>query len=173
MIYRTTEPAVEPVTLSEAKAHLRIDLADDDALVAAIISAARDAVERYCIFASADFVETFDSVNGSIIQLSHPDISSVTSVAYTDGADSEQTVSTGITLDAIFSRVTLSSAITGARAKVLFSAGPDVLPPSIRQAILLTITDMYENRGSQQWQALYVNRAAESLMHSYRVSLGV
>ena len=37
----------EPVTLVEAKLHLRVDLSDDDALITAMISAAREMVERY------------------------------------------------------------------------------------------------------------------------------
>lgn len=39
-INRTTEPATEPVTLEEAKAHLRIvDCTDDDALIGTAIAA--------------------------------------------------------------------------------------------------------------------------------------
>jgi uncharacterized phiE125 gp8 family phage protein len=37
----------EPVTLAEAKLHLRVDLSNDDALITAMISAAREMVERY------------------------------------------------------------------------------------------------------------------------------
>jgi uncharacterized phiE125 gp8 family phage protein len=36
-----TPPALEPVTLSEARLHLRVDTADDDPLIDALISAAR------------------------------------------------------------------------------------------------------------------------------------
>ena len=39
---RQTPPAVEPVTLSEAKAHLRVDSTDDDAYIATLITAARE-----------------------------------------------------------------------------------------------------------------------------------
>ena len=46
-LVRATEPAVEPVTLAEAKAHLRVDVSDDDTLIAAIIKAAREFCEEY------------------------------------------------------------------------------------------------------------------------------
>jgi hypothetical protein len=40
-----TPPASEPVTLAEAKAHLRLEIGDDDALVAGLVTAARQHVE--------------------------------------------------------------------------------------------------------------------------------
>ena len=39
------EPAVEPLTLAEAKLHLRVDIPDDDALIAAIITSVRQYAE--------------------------------------------------------------------------------------------------------------------------------
>jgi uncharacterized phiE125 gp8 family phage protein len=44
---RQTAPAVEPVTLSEAKAHLRVDTSDDDTYIGTLITAAREWVEQY------------------------------------------------------------------------------------------------------------------------------
>lgn len=41
-----TEPAVEPLTLVEAKAFLRVDGSDEDALISAMIKSARQAVEK-------------------------------------------------------------------------------------------------------------------------------
>lgn len=44
---RQTPPAVEPVTLAEAKAHLRVDTSDDDTYIGTLITAAREWVESY------------------------------------------------------------------------------------------------------------------------------
>lgn len=42
-----TAPAVEPVSTSDMKLHLRVDHSTDDSLIAALITGARDYVERH------------------------------------------------------------------------------------------------------------------------------
>jgi uncharacterized phiE125 gp8 family phage protein len=44
---RQTPPAVEPVTVAEAKAHLRVDTSDDDTYIGTLVTAAREWVESY------------------------------------------------------------------------------------------------------------------------------
>ncbi len=41
-------PTLEPVTLAEAKQHLRVDTSTDDAYIASLITAAREWCEGYC-----------------------------------------------------------------------------------------------------------------------------
>ena len=43
---QTTPPSAEPLTLAEVKAHLRLDGSDEDALLASLISTAREHLER-------------------------------------------------------------------------------------------------------------------------------
>src|SRR5690606_23947827 len=44
---RTTDPASEPLTLEEAKAHLKVEVAADDAYITALITAARMTLEEW------------------------------------------------------------------------------------------------------------------------------
>ena len=45
-IVLTAAPAQEPVSLADAKAHMRVDVTDDDALIARLITGARCELER-------------------------------------------------------------------------------------------------------------------------------
>ena len=103
-----TAPAAEPVSLAEAKAHLRIDSADDDSLIGALITAAREAAEAHTrrALVSQTWRLTLDRFpaaplpwwdgvrqaadtpgDGGVIELPRPPLVSVTSVTVYDDAD--------------------------------------------------------------------------------------
>lgn len=58
-----THPGIEPVTLSEAKAHARVDTDTDDTYIGSLITAAREWCEAYCdeTFVITQYRMTLDS----------------------------------------------------------------------------------------------------------------
>lgn len=67
-LVRATEPASNPVTLAEAKLHLRIDNTDDDALIGNLITAATRWAEDYTdrTFCTTQWAMRLDSFYGPV-----------------------------------------------------------------------------------------------------------
>jgi len=104
-----TPPAAEPITLSEAKAHARIDASADDALLTPLITAARQWAEKYTNrafitqtfrlsvdqFSAAAHLECDGPCAGPIagakarafLRLPRPPLQSIASVQYFDDND--------------------------------------------------------------------------------------
>src|SRR5690349_19268567 len=47
-LVQTSAPTAEPLSLAQAKLHLRVDITDDDVLIGACITAARQLIEDWC-----------------------------------------------------------------------------------------------------------------------------
>lgn len=90
---KLTDATVEPVTLSEAKAHLRVTVSSEDALIAALITAARTTCEERLrrTLLQTDWQLTLDAFPCAI-PLRMPRVISVTSVQYVDSAGAPQTL---------------------------------------------------------------------------------
>jgi len=91
-----TAPATEPVTLSEAKSHLREDQSDEDTLITSLIVAARQMAEtitrRALITQTWEiYLDTFPTERE--IVLPFPPIQSITSITYLDSNGATQTLS--------------------------------------------------------------------------------
>ncbi|MBE3118845.1 MAG: phage head-tail connector protein [Candidatus Atribacteria bacterium] len=163
----SAQPSTEPVSLSEAKAHLRVDIADDDTLISSLITAARQILEVQAQrqFVTATWVMTLDKfpLLCKEIRLLRPPIASVTSIYYLNSAG------TSTLLAAADYRVDSASEpgrITPAYGKtwpiaypvtnavtVTYSAGygaASAVPKAITQAILLLVGHWYENREAVQ-----------------------
>ena len=88
-----TGPTTEPLTLTEAKAHLRVTTTDDDTYIAALIVAAREAAEQRtgrALFTQT-WLRTLDSFPDAIVLRRSP-IQSVSFVKYVDTAGTLQTL---------------------------------------------------------------------------------
>lgn len=159
-----TAPAIEPVTIAEAKAQCRIDIADDDILLSGYITAAR----QYCELASrrAFVAATYDLyLNdwpvGDVIRLPRPPLLSVTGVYYTDEDGTEATFAASnyivdtadepgqvaLKSGASWPAVTLQ-AVNGVRVRYVAGYGTSAtaVPQQYQQAILLLVGHWYENR---------------------------
>lgn len=90
----TTAPAAEPVSLAEAKAHLRLDASDEDTLVTALIVAARRQAEARTgrVFITQRWKLTADSFPEDSFDLPNPPLSSVVSLTYLDADGARQTL---------------------------------------------------------------------------------
>ena len=71
-----TQPVVEPVSVADAKAHLRIDHNSDDSYVAALVSAAREYCEVYMdeTLVDTQYVMRLDAFP-AVIELPRPPMS--------------------------------------------------------------------------------------------------
>lgn len=91
-----TEPAAEPVSTAEAKAHLRVSISDDDTYIGALITAARRMVEaqtnRALITQVWDYYLDRWPV-GDSFPLPFAPLQTVTGVYYTDTDDTTATMS--------------------------------------------------------------------------------
>lgn len=109
-----TEPPVEPISIDEAKAHLRINFTDDDAYIAALIVSARliteERTNRSFITQTWEYVlDNFP--NSNIIKLRKPKLQSVSSIKYKDVSNTEYTMDTSdyiVDTDSIPGRIILN-----------------------------------------------------------------
>lgn len=156
-------PSSEPVTLTEAKLHLRVDTTADDTLIAGLITAARITAEN--ISWRALVTQTWELILDAfpwkrLIVLPRPPLQKVVSITYKIAAGTEQTFAAAnyvVDTDSDPGRLALASTASwpgdelyplGA-VKVQFDAGygdADDVPQIYKQAILLLVGHYYENR---------------------------
>lgn len=88
-----TPPAELAVPLADVKAHLRVEISDDDALITRLIQACTRAVERRAgrALVTQTLEASFDAFPAGALCLPRPPLQSVTSVVYDDTDHAEQT----------------------------------------------------------------------------------
>ena len=157
----TSAPSVEPVTSTEAKLHLRVDHTTDDTLIAILIQAARETVEQHTnrsLITQTRTIKMDRFPFSDTISLPNAPLSSVTSVKYYDTSEVQQTLSNTlywvdstsnipriIIKDSWPSIYDMPNAVEIVYITGYGAAGSNV-PQPLKQAMLLIIGHLYENR---------------------------
>jgi uncharacterized phiE125 gp8 family phage protein len=178
----TSPPAEEPVTLLDAKAQLKLDSTDDDALVTSLITAARARAEWHTgrAFVTQGWSLWLDAwPSAGIVEIPLPPLVSVSYVKTCDRDDAATIVATSayrIDTASAPGRLALRSAPPFAAnlrrlnaIEIAFTAGyggASAAPQPIKQAILCILADLYEHRGDDD---AIVGARAAALLAPYRI----
>ena len=160
-----TPPAAEPVSLAEAKLHLRVDGDAEDSLIALQISAVREQVEleaRRSLMTQTLAVRLAEWPLYDRLALPQPPLQSVTHIKYTDEDGTLFTMSASdyvVYPDPEPGHIVLKSStnwpsvdlMPGESIVITYVAGygaATAVPARYKQAILLLLGHWYENRES-------------------------
>ncbi|WP_162409387.1 head-tail connector protein [Acuticoccus sediminis] len=158
-----TPPATQPVTLDEAKAHLRVAYDDDDIYITDLITTATARLDgAYGLLGRCLITQTWRTTmpvpSTAAIVLPLGPHQSVDAITYLDDARNTVTIDPesyvvdylGSTHPAVLTRV--DGAPWPRTVSITFTAGygdiPDNVPFPLRSAILLHVAHLFENRES-------------------------
>lgn len=160
-----TPPALEPVTLAEAKLWCRVDGTDEDTLITSLIVAAREACEAETGLSfitqtwRADFSH-FPCV-GQALRLPHGPVQSITSVYYYDdqGVDTllaasgyevdltNQMTRIWLAPDEVWPSIEVQANAIRVTYVAGFGAAATAVPARAKLAMQAAVTFWYDNRG--------------------------
>jgi uncharacterized phiE125 gp8 family phage protein len=178
-----TPPALEPVTLDEAKAQLKLDTTDDDALVTTLITAARARAEWHTgrAFVTQSWVLWLDCWPGDgIAQVPLPPLQSVSAVSAYARDNTANTVDPSRyfvdTVSApgrvVFDCLTSPGFDLRRRnaVAIAFDAGyggeAGDVPEPLRRGVLEILAELYVNRGDGPEE---IAPPAQALLAPYRI----
>jgi uncharacterized phiE125 gp8 family phage protein len=185
----TVEPAEEPVSLTEAKAHLRVTHSDDDDRIEVMIEAARQMAEVFLnrAIVTQTIAAVFDRFR-SEMKLPFGGCTSVTGITYLDSAGASQTASSTLYgVDVVRAPAVVylkngqswpSTLVERNAVTVTYLAGAipasgspadNQVPARIKQAILMMVADMYENVEAQvAGYSIEANPTVHNLLYPLR-----
>lgn len=172
LLTRTVAPAGEPVSLSEAKLHLRVDTATEDAPITDLIAVARTAAEEYLrrSLMTQTWKLAFDGYAPLEAELPRGPVQSVTGVTQFARDGTSQVVSAGAySLNAARDVLAFDTPLIAFRVEIVYVTGygdASAVPKPLKQGMLAHIAALYEHRGDTQARA--VPDAALALYHPYR-----
>ncbi len=169
-------PAAEPVTLAEAKAHIRVERADEDELIGGLIRAARETVEARTglVLARRTFRLCLESPAGAELVLSRRPARDVTAARIFDADGTEQAVEPGsVRIVRGGGGLRLPAALVGQGERdveIELDMGVSAVPDMLRLAVLHLVAMSYEMRsmGPADMQPAFLPPLVRGLLAPYR-----
>lgn len=169
LVYELTAPTLEPLSLDEVKQSLEIASAttSHDALLERLVSEARQAVEDDTghLAGTRSLVEKLDDWPATWIELHRRPVTSVTSITYIDAAGVTQTWSSAYYVVDLYRvrpciRLAYQQSWPTVRGDesgiaVTYVAGYAArasIPETFRQAVLLRVAQMFDDRTGEMWE---------------------
>ena len=190
---RSVAPVLEPVTLAEAKSHLRVTTVHEDSLVTAFLKSAREQLELYCWrgFMTQTWILYLDGFPVACEKNPHASVwlpmaaplVSITSVAYTEPSGTAGT----LTENTDFLKDTAEEpgriypvyneswpTVRDAPKSVVITyvcgwTAATAVPESIKAAIRFQATHWFENRGELREGLEGLHPTAKVLANFYRL----
>ena len=153
MLLRTlSENLIEPVSVTEAKEHLRISFSEDDNYLGSLISKVREFVELYLntSLVNRQLEIIMDDIPDDGFQLPFPPVVSIDAMQYGFDEDDER-IDIGYKYSHSSNKIYFNNGITKLDTPIdafrcVFTVGSNETPKRIKQAILMLIGHWYENR---------------------------
>lgn len=181
MIRRRISTGAVPVSLADAKAHLRVTDSAEDALITAMVAAACGLVaETAGRVLSAETWEICDTGYSGWVEVPVSPVTALSAVSYLDGTGAEVAATVGdFTLTVSDDRVFVGprpgkawptpGVVRPDAVRVRVTAGYTTLPPELKQAILLAVGHNYRNREAVGEAMAELPLAFASLVNVHRL----
>lgn len=174
MAYTVVIDGDEPVTVSDARSHLRITDFDEDELLTRLIASAREWAETYMEKAIvAQTVTAYYDRLEQTMALPLGNATDIVNIKYLNGDKVEQTITTGFRLipgtpNKVYFTEVPENEPEIASVKIQYEAGGTV-NQRVSSGILMMVGDLYENReGQQLGQKFESNPTLTSLLKPLR-----
>ena len=173
----TVQPTVEPITLAEAKMHLRIDGTFEDSILLDYIRAARSHVERFTGVSYTvqtikavikrdenQMTDWFKKIEPLSFELPLSPVNEILTAEDKDGPIEYES-------DLVSIPATITPANAPDEIVVTYTTNTSAMAPEVKIGMLMILHQIYESRGMVESES--VMRVEEAYLRQHRVRLGM